>query len=55
VPRALVFVNGEHKNVAVHTALDGPVTEDCPASALRQHPAAILFLDPAAAQLIDEP
>ncbi len=55
VPRALVFVNGEHKNVAVHTALDGPVTEDCPASALQRHASAILFLDPAAAQLIDEP
>jgi glucosamine-6-phosphate deaminase len=52
VPRALVFVNGEHKSAAVHAALDGPVTEACPASALRGHPDAILFLDPAAAQSI---
>lgn len=52
VPRALVFVNGEHKSAAVHTALDGPVSESCPASALRGHPNAILFLDPAAAKLI---
>jgi glucosamine-6-phosphate deaminase len=53
VPRALVFVNGAHKSAAVHAALDGPVTEACPASALRGHPNAILFLDPAAAQAID--
>ena len=52
VPRALVFVNGEHKSAAVRAALDGPVTEACPASVLRRHPAAILFLDPAAARLI---
>ena len=48
VPRALVFVNGAHKAAAVHAALEGPVTEICPASALREHPAATLFLDPAA-------
>ena len=50
VPRALIFVNGEHKSAAVHAALDGPVAESCPASALRRHPNAILFLDPAAAR-----
>jgi len=49
VPRALVFVNGPHKAAAVKTALEGPVTESCPASALRRHPSAILFLDPGAA------
>ncbi len=48
IPRALVFVNGAHKAAAVHAALDGPITEACPASALRQHPSATLFLDPAA-------
>jgi glucosamine-6-phosphate deaminase len=52
VPRALVFVNGEHKAAAVRAALEGPVEEACPASALRRHPAAILFLDPAAAWLL---
>jgi glucosamine-6-phosphate deaminase len=52
VPRALVFVNGEHKSAAVQAALEGPVTEACPASALRGHPSAILFLDPAAAKLL---
>lgn len=49
VPRALVFVNGEHKSAAVRAALEGPVVEACPASALRRHPSAILFLDAAAA------
>ena len=52
VPRALVFVNGGHKSAAVRAALEGPVTEACPASALRRHPSAILFLDPAAASLL---
>jgi glucosamine-6-phosphate deaminase len=49
VPRALVFVNGERKATAVAAALNGPITEDCPASALRRHPDATLFLDAAAA------
>ena len=49
VPRALVFVNGANKAAAVKAALEGPVSEHCPASALRRHPAATLFLDPAAA------
>lgn len=52
VPRALVFVNGEHKSAAVRAALEGPVVEACPASALRGHASAILFLDAAAASLL---
>jgi glucosamine-6-phosphate deaminase len=52
VPRALVFVNGEHKSAAVRAALEGPIVEACPASALRRHPSAILFLDPAAVALL---
>jgi glucosamine-6-phosphate deaminase len=52
VPRALVFVNGERKATAVRAALNGPVTEACPASALRRHPAATLFLDQGAASLL---
>jgi glucosamine-6-phosphate deaminase len=52
VPRALIFVNGQHKSAAVRAALEGPVTEACPASALRRHPSAILFLDPPAASLL---
>ena len=52
VPRALVFVSGMHKSAAVKAALDGPIAEACPASALRRHPAATLFLDPGAAALL---
>ena len=52
VPRALVFVNGPHKAAAVKAALEGPVAESCPASALRRHPAATLYLDPSAASLL---
>ena len=52
VPRALVFVNGHHKSQAVRSTLEGPVAEACPASALRGHPAATMFLDPAAAEAL---
>ncbi len=49
LPRAVVFVNGERKSAAVAAALEGPITEACPASALRRHPHATLFLDSSAA------
>jgi glucosamine-6-phosphate deaminase len=49
VPRALVFVSGTNKAAAVKAALEGPISERCPASALREHPSATLLLDPAAA------
>lgn len=52
VPRALVFVNGPSKAAAVKASLEGPVAEPCPASALRRHPSAILFLDPGAASTL---
>ncbi len=35
------------KRDAVHATLHGPVTGACPASALRTHPACILYLEPA--------
>jgi len=54
VPRALVFVNGPHKSEAVRAALEGPIVEECPASALRRHESAILFLDPGAASLLSK-
>jgi glucosamine-6-phosphate deaminase len=49
IPRALVFVSGDKKAMAVKAALEGPLSETCPASALRQHPNANIFLDEAAA------
>jgi glucosamine-6-phosphate deaminase len=56
IPRALVFVNGTAKSAAVEAALEGPISEQCPASALRQHPNARMFLDrEAAARLNSSP
>lgn len=49
IPRALVFVNGASKSAAVKATLQDPISEMCPASALRRHPQATLFLDPEAA------
>ena len=44
-PHAVVTVPGVTKQQAVHDALDGPVTTQCPASILRRHPDAGLFLN----------
>jgi glucosamine-6-phosphate deaminase len=44
----LVVVPGEQKAEAVARTLDGPIESACPASALRRHPDAVLFLDAAA-------
>ena len=52
IPNALVFVNGEHKAQAVRDAVEGPITEACPASILRRHRNASLFLDAGAASLL---
>ncbi|MBS1252965.1 MAG: Glucosamine-6-phosphate deaminase 1 [Anaerolineales bacterium] len=43
--RVLAIVPEARKAPAVVEALEGPVTEDCPASILRQSPHAHLFLD----------
>ena len=42
-------VPGERKADAVHDALNGPIVTACPASILRRHHNATLFLDPASA------
>jgi glucosamine-6-phosphate deaminase len=52
IPRALVFVNGTHKAAAVRSTIEGPITEACPASVLRRHNDATLFLDAEAAALL---
>jgi glucosamine-6-phosphate deaminase len=52
VPRAVAIVPGPAKRAAIAAALNGPVTTACPASILRRHPDATLFLDePSAAGL----
>jgi glucosamine-6-phosphate deaminase len=49
IPRAVAIVPGPAKRKAVAAALEGPVTCACPASILRRHPNATLFLDDASA------
>jgi glucosamine-6-phosphate deaminase len=44
-PRIVAVVPGSAKARAVRAALEDPVTEACPASILRRHPGATLFLD----------
>jgi len=49
VPTAMAIVPGPAKRPAITAALEGPVTRACPASILRRHPRATLFLDDASA------
>lgn len=44
-----VVVPGPAKAAAVAAALDGPISPACPASGLRRHPDAVLFVDALAA------
>lgn len=52
--RLSVHVPGPRKAAAVEAALHGPISSRCPASILRTHPRATLYLDPAAAG-VDRP
>jgi glucosamine-6-phosphate deaminase len=54
VPLAVAIVPGPAKKAAVAAALDGPVSRTCPASILRRHPRATLFLDLASAAGVSE-
>jgi glucosamine-6-phosphate deaminase len=51
-PHAVVTVPGPTKRAAVRAALQGPVTEQCPASILRHHPDAALYLNKESAEWI---
>ena len=50
--RLFCMVPGKRKAPAVAKTLQGPVTPACPASILRVHPAATLFLDQDSAALL---
>jgi glucosamine-6-phosphate deaminase len=52
VPALFVMVPGTRKAEAVRDALEGPIAEACPASILRTHPNATLFLDRDSAALL---
>ncbi|WP_194784914.1 glucosamine-6-phosphate deaminase [Actinomyces haliotis] len=47
--RLVLIATGEGKASAVAAMVDGPVSEDLPASVLQQHDDALILLDPAAA------
>lgn len=51
-PNAFVVVPGLQKAQAVKDALRGPISTACPASALRTHPHAELFLDVQSASML---
>jgi glucosamine-6-phosphate deaminase len=51
-PNAVLTVPGASKRQAVRDALEGPVDPRCPASAMRRHPRAVLFLDGDSAALL---
>ncbi len=42
----------KRKAQAVKNAIEGEITENCPASVLRNHPSVDLYLDPPAASLL---
>jgi glucosamine-6-phosphate deaminase len=50
--RLSIHVPGPRKAAAVGATVQGPVTTACPASILRLHPDATLYIDPAAAALL---
>ena len=47
--RLVLVASGAHKAPAVAAALEGPVTEECPASVLQRHPDVTVVLDREAA------
>jgi len=47
--KIILLAYGEAKADAIAATVDGPVTEDCPASALQNHPDVTLIIDEAAA------
>ena len=48
--RVLLLANGAHKASILAQALCGPVSADCPASWLQEHPHAVVIADAAAAR-----
>ena len=52
-PRAVVTVPGPAKARAVRDAIEGPISKACPASILRYHPGAAIFLDTDSAALLE--
>jgi glucosamine-6-phosphate deaminase len=54
VPKLIVSVPGERKAAILRRALEEPFSTECPATILRTHPDATLYLDPESAQELEE-
>lgn len=52
VPKLVLSVPGSRKAEAIKHLIEGPISTDCPASILRRHPNATLYLDRDSAALI---
>jgi glucosamine-6-phosphate deaminase len=50
VPKLIASVPGKRKAAIVRRALEDPLSTECPATILRTHPDATLYLDPESAQ-----
>lgn len=50
----LLVANGENKAQAVKGMLEGPISEDCPASILQNHPNVTVVIDKAAGKLLEK-
>lgn len=53
VPRLIVSVPGPRKAAIVRRALEDPISTDCPATILRTHPGATVYLDAESAAQLD--
>jgi len=51
-PRLFAIVPGPAKRQAIKNTIEGPVETECPASILRRHPDAHLFIDGDSASLL---
>ena len=51
--KVILLVSGERKAAIIKTVIEGEITEQVPATILRHHPNCIVFLDEAAAQLLE--
>lgn len=52
--KVVLLVSGAHKAEAVKALLEGEITPDCPATALRNHDNVITIIDEAAASLLEK-
>lgn len=54
VPRLIVSVPGKRKAAIVRRTIEEPISTACPATILRNHPDATVYLDPESASALDD-